>query len=145
MREERNDSGIISFDVNYTVSDYLNVVSEYWLIAKNRRLKKTFPDSPLKTKNPLYLRIMFLASAPLAHFNKSRKVGMCRFIIDKIGIRRTDKTEDKFVPWSTIIAAHRLSRAYLFETSNSSIPIPYRCLSNIQITRLDGIIETQVK
>lgn len=71
---------------------------------------------------------------------KRQRMPECRFTIDTAGIERVTALGTMVLGWDEIVAVRTYSRGYVLLMQRGGLPIPLRCLSAAQTTRLRALV-----
>lgn len=74
---------------------------------------------------------------------KKRRMPVCDFRIDDGEIRRTTVDGVLRTKWADVVAIRRYSAGYLIEKRKGAMPIPYRCLNELQRTTLETFLRAR--
>jgi hypothetical protein len=117
----------VQFDVSYQFAEYREFVLDHL--------------HNLKGKRPGVLgRLFVTAIATPMFFLKTARMPLCSFTVDAGGISRRTAGGELKLPWRDVTAVHRYSPGYLIEKNGGAVPIPYRCLTEIQRSSLDAYV-----
>jgi hypothetical protein len=126
---------VVQFEVAYQLGEYRQFVLEH--------------VHTLKGKRPGILTRIFVSILVVpAFFLKASKVGRCSFTVDATGIARSSASGEAKILWSDVTAVHRYSPGLLIEIKEGAVPFPYRCLTALQRSWLDGLVaswETDIR
>ena len=122
-----NATATVQFDVAYRFAEY----REFGLAHLHH----------VRGSNPgLFGRLLFSAIAAVAFTLKKRKMPVCAFTIDDIGITRRTVGGELVVPWPSVTNIYRYTPGYLIEKGRGAMPIPFRCLDPEQRANLDALV-----
>ncbi len=114
----------LHFFVRYTLGEYLSFMWQHGgFLIRRRRIR--WPAS-------LYLRAKSTLSAALHFVLLGRGRRTYEFTIDQHGIVRTSGGVT-LIGWEDVIGVRTYSRGFMMVLKRGTLPIPYRCLSEVQL------------
>ena len=136
LNPRRASPAKVVFSVTYKRLEYLRFVTAH-LTATLIKIGKLGADKPL----PLYARHLMAVMGSIAFYLKRRKMPVCHFRIDDIGIFRRTQGGLLTLPWSDVVAVHRYELGLLVAKKSGALPLPFRCLTPTQIDILEKLVE----
>ncbi|UVW28207.1 YcxB family protein [Massilia sp. H6] len=114
----------LHFFVRYSLGEYLRFMWQHGgFLIRRRRIR--WPAS-------LYLRLKSTASAALHFILLGRGRRIYEFTIDQHGIVRTSGGVT-LIGWEDVLAVRTYSCGFMLVLKHGTLPIPYRCLSDLQL------------
>lgn len=142
VRQGQNQLQPISFNVSYTLREYLDFVRNHALIVMNQELALR-GKGPLE-RLPLITLPFVLFPAAIGFFFKKREMPVCCFGIDEDGIVRTTNDGPYEMPWKDVVSIHRYPCGYLVTSTSGAFPLPNRCFDAAQACAFDELVETKL-
>lgn len=125
----------LSVVVSYRLGEYLQVLLDFFPIEMHRRRQRDAKSKPGALKKPGVLaKGLLYAVGTMAYFYKVNKVGNCGFTINADGVMRLSKDGKLAVAWPEVVEVLKLSNAYLIRESDGAMPIPFRCLTESDVS-----------
>ena len=132
----------ICFSVVYRLPEYLAILREYLprQMLDRDRSRGRGEGGRLSWSTRAALRVMVpLVGTPM-FLLKKRRMPVCRFRIDAVGIEREAGGERLVVPWDEVVAVHRLRGAWLLDKGRGAMPVPRRCLDGAQRAAFERLL-----
>jgi hypothetical protein len=118
------------FKVRYALPEYVSFMWQHaGYIIRRRRIGR------LAT---WWMLTKSTAAAAMHFVLQGRSRHLYDFTIDQHGIIRTSGTGVTLVPWTDVSAIRRYSRGYMLVLKRGTLPIPFRCLSGVQSSTMEG-------
>ncbi len=132
----------ICFSVIYRLPEYLAILREYLPVQllewERSRGKK--PRDRLSWSARATVALMVPLIGPPIFLRKKRRMPVCRFTIDGDRIVREAGGGLLSVPWSEVVAVHRLKGAWMIDKGRGALPLPYRCLDAAQRAAFERLL-----
>lgn len=124
----------LRFTVRYALAEYISFMWQHAGYLIRRRRVGRMATWWLLTKS---------TSAAALHFvTQGRARHLYEFTIDQHGVIRANGAGVTLVPWSDVSAIRRYSCGYLMVLKRGTLPIPYRCLDQVQAGAMDAYAAT---
>jgi hypothetical protein len=122
-------SNEVHFTVRYALSEYCNFMWQHGAYLIRRRRVGRMAGWWLLSKS---------TSAAAMHFVvQGRSRQLYEFTIDDHGIIRATPSGVTLVPWSDVSAIRRYTCGYILVLARGTLPLPFRCLSAVDIAAMD--------
>lgn len=122
----------LEFKVQYGLSEYVAFMWQHSARLIRRRRIHGLPAWWMTLKSTWHAALNFIM------LRRSRHV--YEFTIDPHGIVRSNGTGVTLVPWPDVSAIRRYSRGYMMVLQRGTLPIPYRCLDEVQRQTMDRFV-----
>jgi hypothetical protein len=125
---------VLHFLVRYTLGEYIGFMWQHagWLIRRRR----------VGRFNSRYLRIKSTFMAALHFILLRRGSRTYEMTIDAHGIVRVSDSGVTLIGWDDVRLIRRYRNGFLMVLQRGTLPIPYRCLQQEEITALRGFATT---
>ena len=121
---------VIEFSVVYNFREYRRFALDHLDSMSGTAVLNGRKVTPL-------IRFFVGIGVAVPFIRKKRRMPMCEFRIDNGEIRRTTADGVLRTTWEDVVAIRRYSAGYLIEKQKGAMPIPYRCLNELQRTTLE--------
>lgn len=122
----------LEFKVQYGLGEYIAFMWQHSARLIRRRRMRGLPAWWMTVKSTWHAALNFIM------LRRSRHV--YEFTVDAHGIVRSNGTGVTLVPWHDVSAIRRYSRGYMMVLQRGTLPIPYRCLNELQRQTMDRFV-----
>lgn len=129
------DEAPIRFSVAYGLGEYLSIVRDHLAFLARRAQPGVRRRRWQRITTAVWVALLV---TPIFYVKK-RRMPVCEFCIDAVGIERTTRQGRWMKRWEEVEAVRRYRRGYLVMCAKGGIPIPFRCLTTAQQERLRAL------
>jgi hypothetical protein len=132
----------LRFTVVYGLREYLAILDEALparLLAWERARGKG-ADGRLSLQARVALKLLLPVVGIPIFLLKKRRMPVCRFTVDATGLERATAAGRLRVAWREVVAVHRLRGAWLVDKGDGALPIPHRCLDDVQKATFERLL-----
>jgi hypothetical protein len=124
----------LRFTVRYALPEYVSFMWQHGGYLIRRRRIGRLASWWLLSKSTSLAAMHFVTQGRSRH--------LYDFTIDEHGIIRTSGSGVTLVPWAEVSAIRSYARGYMLVLTRGTLPIPYRCLDNVQAGAMEAFAAT---
>jgi len=133
---------LLRFAVALGLREYLEILREAMplkLLAWERTRGKG-ADGRLSLQARMALKVLLPVVGIPTFLLKKRRMPVRRFAVDATGLERATAAGRLRVAWRDVVAVHRLQSAWLVDKGDGALPIPHRCLDDVQTATFERLL-----
>jgi hypothetical protein len=128
----------VEFSVSYSLREYISFAQEHTLLKYAELVSAAGKTPP--SALPRWVKVIQMPISTVSFMLKRLSRPVCDFNISRRGIERKSGSQYLLVLWPEVSTVHAYTLGFFFACPDRGIPVPYRCLSEGQLSTLKALV-----